>query len=67
MPAEWALCIVAPIFMGKGNIRNCSCHRAIKHPEHGMNVVERVLEKRSLRLKWGYTEDLCYHLSFLQL
>ena len=26
MPVEWALCIVVPIFKGKGDIRNCSCH-----------------------------------------
>ena len=25
MPVEWALCIVVPIFKGKGDIRNCSC------------------------------------------
>ena len=26
IPAEWALSIVAPIFKGKGDIRNCSCY-----------------------------------------
>ena len=30
----------------KGDIRNCSCHRAVKRLEHGMKVVEMVLEKR---------------------
>ena len=34
------------VFKGKGDIRNCSCHRALKLLEHGMNVEERVLEKR---------------------
>ena len=29
MPAEWALSIVAPIFKGKGDIRNSSCNRAM--------------------------------------
>ena len=48
MPAEWALSILVSIFKGKGDIRNCSCHRAVKLLEHGMNVVERVLEKRAL-------------------
>ena len=27
----------------KGDIRNCSCHRAVKFVEHGMKVVERRL------------------------
>ena len=31
---------------GKGDIRNFSCHRAVKHLEHGMKVVEKELEKR---------------------
>ena len=31
---------------GKDDIRNCSCNRdAVKMLEHGMKVVERVLEK----------------------
>ena len=45
MPAEWALSIVVSIFMGKGDIRNCSCYGAVKLVEHGMKVVERVFEK----------------------
>ena len=43
---EWALSIVAAILKGKGDIRNCSCYRAMKRLEHGMKVVERALEKR---------------------
>ena len=50
MPAERALRIVAPFFKGKGDIRNCSCHRAVNLLEHGMKVVERVLEKRLCRI-----------------
>ena len=46
MPVEWSLSIVVPIFMGKGDIRNCSCHRAEKLLEHEMKVVKRVLEER---------------------
>ena len=38
------LCIVVPIFKGKGDIRNCSCYRTVKLHEHGMKVVERVFE-----------------------
>ena len=45
MSVEWALSIVVPIFKGKLNIRNCSCHRAVELLQHGMKVVERVLEK----------------------
>ena len=43
MPVELALSIVAPILKGKGDIRNCSCYRAVKLLKHGMKVVERVL------------------------
>ena len=35
---------------GEGDIRNCSCHRAVKLLEHGMKVVERVLEKSHCRI-----------------
>ena len=50
MPAELALSIVVTIFMGKSDTRNCSCYRAVKLLEHGMKVVERVLEKRLYRI-----------------
>ena len=30
MPIEWAQSIVVPTFKEKGNIRNCSCHTAVK-------------------------------------
>ena len=35
---ELALSIVIPIFKAKGDIRNCSCYRAMKLLEHGMKV-----------------------------
>ena len=50
MPVEWAIGIVVPILKGKGDIRNRSCHRAVKLPEHGKKAVERVLEKRLCRI-----------------
>ena len=50
MPVEWALSIVVPIFKEKGDIRNFSCYRAVKLLEHGVSVVERVLEKRLCRV-----------------
>ena len=37
---------MAPIFKGKSDIWNCSCHSAVKLLEHGMKVMERVFEKR---------------------
>ena len=30
-------------FHGKGEIRNCSCYRALKLHEHGLKVIEKVL------------------------
>ena len=47
MPAEWVLSIMFPIFKGKGDIRSCSCNGAVKLLEHGMMVVESVLEKKA--------------------
>ena len=38
------------IIKGKGDIRNCSYFRAVKLLEHGMNVVERVVERRPRRI-----------------
>ena len=45
MPVEWALRIMASIFKRKGEFRNCCCYGAVKLLEHGMKVVEMVLEK----------------------
>ena len=42
MPAEWDQSIVAPIFKRKDDIWN---YTAAKLLQHGMKVVERVLEK----------------------
>ena len=50
MTIEWALNIEVPIFKVNADIRNCNCHRAVKHLEHGKKVVERVLEKRLHRI-----------------
>ena len=46
MPVEWILSIVSHIFMGKGDIRNCSYYRAVKLVEHGMKVFDKMLEKK---------------------
>ena len=42
MPVEWALSAVVSIYVC---IINCSCYRTVKFLEHGIKVVERVLEK----------------------
>ena len=41
MPAEWALCIVVPIFMRKCDILKNGCYGAVKLLEHGMKVVKK--------------------------
>ena len=46
MPADWGLSVVVPIFKGKGDVMNCGSYRGVKLLEHGMKVVERVLEER---------------------
>ena len=49
MSAEWALSISVKIFKRKGEICSCSCYRAVKYLQHGMKVVNRVIEKRLCR------------------
>ena len=41
--------VVVPIFKAKGDVRNSSCHRAVKLLEHRIKMVERALEKRLCR------------------
>ena len=50
MLVKWALSILVPIIKGKGDIRKCSCYRAVNVLEHGNKVVERVLEKSLRRI-----------------
>ena len=38
--------MLAPIFKGKGNVRNCNTYRGVKLLEHAMKIVEKVLERR---------------------
>ena len=42
--------MVVPIFNWMGDIRNCSCYGAVKLLEHGLKLVERVLERRLHRI-----------------
>ena len=43
---EWELSTLILIYKGKGDPLECKVHRAIKLLEHGMKVLERVLERR---------------------
>ena len=38
--------VVVPIYKGKGDVMKCGSYRGVKLLEHGMKVVERVLERR---------------------
>ena len=53
MPAEWALSIVVQIVKGKGDTKNGSCNRTVKILEHGIKMIERVLEKTLHRMTVG--------------
>ena len=46
IPDKWKTSIVVPIFKGKGDVINCGSYREVKLLEHGMKVIERVLERR---------------------
>ena len=47
---EWDPSIVVPIFKVKSDVGKCSCNRAVKHLERGMEVMERALEKMHHRI-----------------
>ena len=46
MPKDWELSTLVPIYKGKGDPMECGSYRAVKLLEHGMKVLERVLERR---------------------
>ena len=46
IPDEWKTSIEVPIFKGKGDVMNCDSCRGVKLLEHGMKIIERVLERR---------------------
>ena len=46
MPMDWKTSIVDPIYKKKGSVMVCSNYRGVKLLQHGMKVVERLLEKR---------------------
>ena len=43
---EWTRSVIVPIFKNKGDILDCKQYRSIKILEHGLKVLERVLDER---------------------
>ena len=37
---------MVPIFKGKRDVMNCGSYRGVKLLEHGLKIIERVLERR---------------------
>ena len=50
MPHDWRTSTVVSIYKKKGSVMNCERYRGVKLLEHGMKVVERLLEKRLRRV-----------------
>ena len=50
MPHDWRTSTVVPIYKKKGSVMSCASYQGVKLLEHGMKVVERLLEKRLRRL-----------------
>ena len=46
IPDEWKTSVVVPIFKGKGDVMNCGSYRGVTLLEHGMEIIEGVLERR---------------------
>ena len=46
MPKSWYSSEIVPIYKGKGDVMECGSSRGIKLLEHGMKVMESVLDKR---------------------
>ena len=46
MSDEWKTSVIVPIFKGEGDVMSCGSYRGVKLLEHGMKIVERVLERR---------------------
>ena len=46
IPNERKTSVVVPIFKGKGDVMSCGSYRGVKLLEHGMKIIERVLERR---------------------
>ena len=58
MPLDWRDSVLVPLYKDKGDVRECGSYRGVKLLEHGMKVLERVLERR-LRKKIVVDEMQC--------
>ena len=50
MPECWRNSDSISIFKGKGDVRSCGSYRSIKLLEHGMKIVERIFERRLMKV-----------------
>ena len=50
MPHDWKTSTVVPIYKKKGSVMDCASYQGVKLLEHGMKVVESLLEKRLRRM-----------------
>ena len=46
IPGDWRKSLIVPIFKKKGDILECGNYRGIKLLEHGLKILERILDKR---------------------
>ena len=46
IPKDWKASVMVPIHKEKRDVMNCNAYRGVKLLEHGMKIIERVLEKR---------------------
>ena len=46
MPQDWKTSVMVPINKRKRDVTNCRAYRGVKLLEHGMKIVEKILEKR---------------------
>ena len=44
MPHDWRAITVVPIYKKKGSVMDCASYRGVKLSDHGIKVVERLLE-----------------------
>ena len=72
MLEDWKTSVMVPIYKGKRDVTNCGAYREVKLLEHGMKLVERVLEKRIRALvevdntQFGFTPDGFFILRKMQ-
>jgi len=50
IPADWQASVVVPVYKSRGDPLVCGSYRPVKLLEHGMKVMERILERRLRRV-----------------